>query len=336
MRRSLILLAALALSGISTPLWAGRCEGEFPNPVSDICWRCVLPLSIGGAKIANIGGQSDIDNPGNPLCSCGGYPPKVGVSLGFWEPALLAEVPRQPFCFPILGGLEMNTGGYKPTQHSRSPRSAMKPTSTAFYHAHHYTFPILYALGVVNDHPCLVQHEIDIGFITEYDPTWNDPDLSSWINPEAFLFANPASLAACAADCVAASVDKPLLYTPWCAGCQGSLHPMQGFVPHHTGGVATSLLLTQRLQAKMHKFGVAWQYHGSDARCGPYPNPVMDRQAYKTQMLFPVPNTRKLNGKCCQNLGESSIVWGAGKEFPAGGEDFAYLLFRKRNCCMLF
>jgi conjugal transfer pilus assembly protein TraU len=245
----------------------------------------------------------------------------------------------------------------------------MKPTSTAFYHAHHYTFPVLYVLGVVNDHPCLVKSSIDIGFITEFDPTWNVPTLSSWFNPEAFLFANPLALAACAADCVAATVDKPLASTPWCAGCQGSLHPMQGHVPHHTGGVSTSLLLTQRLQAKMHKVGVAWQYHGSDALCGPHPNIVMNRQAYKTQMLYPVPNTKKLaqpastgantlptpgtstgagntqvvippqaaqnNSRCCQNLWETSIVWGAGKEFPIKGEDFAYLLFRKRNCCMI-
>ncbi len=332
-RAALALVAGLLMS--PSPLLAGSCEGEFPNPVTDICWRCILPLSIGSARIANIGSQTDIDNPGNPICTCGSAPPHIGVTLGFWEPALLAEVPRQPYCFPILGGLQMNTGGYQPTQHARSSQTPAKPTSTAFYHAHHYTFPILYALGVLQDHPCLVQNSIDIGFMTEFDPTWNDPALSSWVNPEAFLFANPAALAACAADCVAASVDKPLAATPWCAGCQGSLHPMQGFVPHHTGGVATSLLLTQRLEAKMHKFGVAWRYHGSDALCGPYPSPVMDRQAYKTQMLYPVPNTRKINGKCCQNLGESSILWGSGKEFPIAGEDFAYLLFRKRNCCMI-
>ncbi len=28
-----------------------------------------------------------------------------------------------------------------------------------------------------------------------------------------------------------------------------------------------------------------------------------------------------------------TLVWGAGKEYPVAGEDFAYQLFRKRNCC---
>lgn len=27
------------------------------------------------------------------------------------------------------------------------------------------------------------------------------------------------------------------------------------------------------------------------------------------------------------------LRWGAGKEYPFEGEDFAYMVFRKRNCC---
>ena len=53
----------------------------------------------------------------------------------------------------------------------------------------------------------------------------------------------------------------------------------------------------------------------------------MDKRAYRTQMVSPIPASD------CQSLGASSAVWGAGKEFPVAGEDAAYLLFRKRNCC---
>ena len=45
-------------------------------------------------------------------------------------------------------------------------------------------------------------------------------------------------------------------------------------------------------------------------------------------------NTAKDGGRCCQPFGRSTIVWGAGKEYPARGEDFAFILFRKRNCCV--
>jgi conjugal transfer pilus assembly protein TraU len=29
------------------------------------------------------------------------------------------------------------------------------------------------------------------------------------------------------------------------------------------------------------------------------------------------------------------VLWGSGKEFPYQGEDFGYLVWRKRSCCLL-
>ena len=63
------------------------------------------------------------------------------------------------------------------------------------------------------------------------------------------------------------------------------------------------------------------------------PQPVMDKTQYKMQMVFPVPNTRKDAGQFCQPFGRTTTIWGAGKSFPVEGEDFAYQIFRKRNCC---
>ena len=60
------------------------CTGRFPNPITEICWSCILPISIGSITIANIDGQEDIDNPSSPVCSCG-LNPTVGLSIGFWE-----------------------------------------------------------------------------------------------------------------------------------------------------------------------------------------------------------------------------------------------------------
>jgi conjugal transfer pilus assembly protein TraU len=84
----------------------------------------------------------------------------------------------------------------------------------------------------------------------------------------------------------------------------------------------------------MHRQLIAWAYHGAAALCGPYIEPVMDKRAYKTQMTYPIPNTTKISGTCCQPFGRTTILWGAGKEYPVQGEDFSYLLFRKRNCCV--
>ena len=108
---------------------------------------------------------------------------------------------------------------------------------------------------------------------------------------------------------------------------------MSGHVAAHIGGVQASSLLMQRMLGKMHRQLLAWRYHGRDAQCGPKLQPVIDKTAYKTQMLYPIPNTSKGLGQCCQPLGRTTQLWGAGKEYPIKGEDFAYMIFRKRNCC---
>ena len=197
-----------------------------------------------------------------------------------------------------------------------------------------YTNPVLYWLEVVTDFPCLERGSFDLAYLTEVDPLWNDDELTLILNPDAVLFANPIAIAACAADCVAATVGFGLNTLFWCAGCQGGLYPMDGHVQYHMGGVRTAALLAQRLTAKMHRELIAWGWHGSRGLCGPYFEPIMDKSSYKTNLTYPIPSTDKLDGKCCQPFGRTTVLWGAGKEYPVLGEDFAFMLFRKRNCCV--
>jgi conjugal transfer pilus assembly protein TraU len=153
------------------------------------------------------------------------------------------------------------------------------------------------------------------------------------LNPDVYLFGNLPARAACAADCVAATAGFPSNAFFWCAGCQGNLYPLNGNVQAHVGGVQASSLELYRMIAKLHREGLMWAASGEDGLCGYYPQPLMDKTGYKYHMLYPIPQTAKIAGKCCQPLGRSTILWGAGKEFPFEGEDFAYQVFRKRNCC---
>ena len=73
---------------------------------------------------------------------------------------------------------------------------------------------------------------------------------------------------------------------------------------------------------------------GSAGLCGYYMQPIMDKTHYKLQMVYPIPNTRKEAGQCCQPYGRTTMIWGSGKSFPVSGEDFSYQIFRKRNCCV--
>jgi conjugal transfer pilus assembly protein TraU len=198
---------------------------------------------------------------------------------------------------------------------------------------HWYVNPILTYLEVLLDFPCLEQGSLDLAYLTEVDPLWADDELTAILNPEAVLFANPAAKAACAADCVAATAGFPIPNLFWCAGCQGSIYPMNGHVTTHIGAVQASTLLVQRMAAKMHRQFLTWSGAGQAGMCGYYMQPIMDKTQYKMQMVYPIPNTQKEDGRCCQPFGRTTAIWGAGKEFPVEGEDFAYQIFRKRNCC---
>lgn len=331
----LVLLCA-ALTGMAAAhaTATATCPGAVPNPLTDICWRCVLPLTIGSAAIANVGAQDDLANPASPLCSCGGQP-TLGLSIGFWEPVATIEVVRKPFCLVSLGGLDLDPGVAAPAG-ARMTFADGSGDGGSFYQAHYYRNPVLYWLGVIADFPCLETGTFDLAYVTELDPLWNDDTLALILQPETVLFANPVAVAACAADCVAATAGVGLPSLFWCAGCQGSLYPLSGHVPVHLGSVRTGVLLAQRLLAKLHRALLAWGWHGQAGLCGPYLLPDMDKTAYKTQLLYPIPATALDDGQCCQPFGRTTVAWGAGKEYPVRGEDVSFMLFRKRNCCVGF
>jgi len=327
-KRTVALLALLVGLASASASLAQTCHGRFMNPITDICWSCVFPLTIGSTALYT-DGQLDTSNPSTPVCFCSN-PPRIGVTVGFWEPARMVDVTRTPFCMVGLGGLQVDPGIHVP-RGAQVGHDAQ--TRNSFYHAHWYANPILTWLEVLLDFPCLEPGSLDLVYLTEVDPLWADDELTAILNPEATLFANTVAKAACAADCVAASAGMPIASLFWCAGCQGSVYPMNGHVTTHIGGVQASTLLTQRMTAKMHRQLATFGTAGQAGLCGPYPLPIMDRTHYKMQMVYPVPNTQKDGGTCCQPYGRTTMIWGSGKSFPITGEDFSYQIFRKKNCC---
>ena len=82
--------------------------------------------------------------------------------------------------------------------------------------------------------------------------------------------------------------------------------------------------------AKLHWEGFLWGYTGLQGLCGKYPMPIIRKSQYKTQMTYPVAQTSS-----CHPLGRSDLLWSSGKNTPKQGEDFGYLIWRKRSCCAL-
>ncbi len=307
-----------------------RCAGEFANPITDICWSCIFPLSIGGLEVWS-GGQEDIKSNSDVLCSCIDDLMFLGITIGYWEPARRVDVTRTPYCFVSLG-TEIDIGGSVPEGEVRL--DSENNNRSSFYQAHWYADPIMYWLEVMYEHPCLETGTFDIAYMTELDPLWNDDELSAILAPESNLVANPLAQAACAGDCVLASNKFGSNALFWCAGCNGSIYPLTGRVGYHMSHIQASSLITQRLSAKMHRQFLTWGTHGSRGLCGVYPLPVVDKTAYKYQMLYPKPQTDKIDGKCCQPFGRTTFKWGAGRSYPVKGEHFSYELFRKKDCCL--
>lgn len=306
------------------------CQGKFVNPVSDICWECIFPISIGAAVIA-ANGEDDIENPPLPICMCVFLPPTPGLSIGFWEPAKTLEVVRYPYCLVSLGGISVDVG-ISAVAHGRESRfrdEANGGPGWSAYQVHYYDTPWLYVLGVGFDTLCATSGSIDLAYMTELDPTWLDDEMTSILNPEAILFANPVMMLTCLADCAMANIRYGIKEMFWCAGCNGMMYPLNGHIQYQVSGTQGSSLLMQRFMLKMHRQMLAKRYHGTDALCGPVTDPIMDKRAYKSHMTYPIPYTSG-----CQPFGRTTAIWGSGREYPYLGEDFGYLIFRKRNCCV--
>lgn len=311
----------------SLPCQAGSCHGRFVNPVTDICWKCVFPMTIMGIKI--VGGNPSPEESKDPICFCKRphIPvPLPGLPVSFWEPARLADVTRVPYCLVNMGGKTIGKSGIRGHGGTFDNQSE----TSSFYQVHWYVYPLLYWLEVLMDFACLENASLDLAYLSELDPFWNDSEKSTILNPEALLFGNVIAQTACAADCAAASVGLPTDALFWCGGCQGSLYPFTGHIHAHNGGVQASLLALSRMMAKLHRELLLWGYMGKSGWCGKYMMPIIKKSQYRTQMTYPVPQSTD-----CQTLGKSAVLWQQGREYPYEGEDFGYLVWRKRSCCLL-
>ncbi len=300
-------------------------EGKFINPITDVCWDCLFPITVSGVNVTPK--SKEAIKYETRICTCKGIPPKIGIPLTFWEPIYLVDVTRHAYKLMGLGGATVGKESIK--NRGSIGITADGPSQHSFYHVHFYTYPIMAFLELFTDFICTEKGNLDIGYMSEMDPLWNDDQLSAILNPESALFSSEAAQLACVPDCLSTNIGKPLDKLFWCAGCQGSLYPFTGTVAHHSGALQASSLLVHRTLAKLHRC-YALKGYGEKDFCEAKYMPFIKKSIYKTQLVYPLPQTKGP----CQTLGKSSILWGMGKTFPYGGEDFVYLIWRKKQCCL--
>ena len=327
---TLTILASLFLTTIAR----ANCEGNFVNPITDICWDCLFPISIGNANIVS-GDCPDTENPSIPIgiCKVNGPPyTRIGLNIGFWEPFALTDVTPVPYCMVNLGGftIDMGNAGHGGKQ-VRDPSD-----SAAFYYVHWYKYPLLLWLNIITSMGCMHGGDFDIAYLTELDPTWNDDELGFVLNPEAILFGNQVAQAACAADAAKAQIGLPIDKLFWCIGTQGGIYPLTGRVFDEKGPIHAALLLSERMDFKLHR-QMLIEDSSPDAGggfdgpiCTQHLAPIMPKSRYRYQMTNTVPTADK-----CYQFGHDVISWEAGKIQPSSGDCFGFMLYKKRNCTFL-
>ena len=231
---------------------AKECTGHFVNPITDVCWECIFPITLGGIELYDSGVAPDTKNPSTPVCMCDS-PVRVGIVGSFWEPVRLVDVSHEPYCFSNMGGIKMDLG----IERNMGDRSKAASSKISRWYVHYYIYPLLYWLELFTDFVCLDRESFDIAYLSELDPTALDDDLASIMNPESFLYNNIASQAACAVDCLSANTGLARDELHWCSGCQGSMYPMNNNIQGHTGGVQASVNVAERLLYKFHRLGIA-------------------------------------------------------------------------------
>jgi len=324
MKLSRNILVLLVVVAFNVSARAKSCTGRFVNPITDVCWECLFPMTLGGIELYDSGVAKDTKNPSSPVCTCTA-PIRVGIIGGFWEPVRLVDVSHEPYCFTNMGGMEMNIG----IKRDMGVRSKVTSAKISRWYSHYYMYPLLYWLELFTDFICLERTSFDIAYISELDPLALDDELSGIIHPEAFLYNNVLAQSACAADCLKANFSLPIDMLHWCAGCQGSLYPMNNNIDGHVGGVQASTNATERLVYKMHRMGLADETAAKTMKdtCHKRKSFVMKKSTYRYQMTNP-------NSDKCQQFGKTTMTFESGKERPKIGEDFGYLIWRKVNCCI--
>lgn len=150
MKRGILALVTLFLLIVSVPSARAdvACEGRFINPITDICWNCIFPLSLGSTKVSQ-GSVPDTLNPKSAMQFCPAPPPvfiRPGLAIGYWEPMALTDVTRSPGCMVNLGVSIPALG--KTGQGTQKKDD--KQVNGAFYHVHWYKYPVTWWLNIIN------------------------------------------------------------------------------------------------------------------------------------------------------------------------------------------
>ena len=338
-------VAAATLPAAAVRAAAGMCPSSDiigAGMLSNVCWNCIFPVRVAGFTMfgspisaggTDANGFALSSRPSVPaeatkkaVCLCDTDAlPTVGIPTGMWLPSTLYETTLTPGCSSTLGGIEI--GIADPLYRGTSGNPSGTLTQQSFNHIHTYSYPIVMLMELFSR--CHRGYtDIDILYLSEIDPMWNDPIIAMYGNPISVFGASLTAVAACSADAVSASLGKPLDDLFWCGGgWSTTMTPYTGY-QHAQGPVQYSSASSQRLMAMNHARGVDRRMVGTDALCRPQFQPMVKRSHYRWQTAWP-----RAEGRRNHASGESLLRWGASRSIPGVAEQPIYLRWDWVDCC---
>jgi conjugal transfer pilus assembly protein TraU len=294
----------------------------------------MFPLKMMGASIA---GDTQPPSGANPAIACSCQlsteaMPSVGISAGFWNPTRVIEITRNPYCTPTLGGKKLADSyqlfGGALTQNNDT-------SDGQFRNYHMLAFPLMQMLSMLADNSCNPEGYVDLDIVdmTEFNPMWNDPELSFFVNPFGAMFAELENMAAGAASCAATAAGIDDDWNFWSAGCLGNIYPADGKLTSEKSQARDTSLYAVRGLTLDHMTGRSRRTWGADAVCKAQLSPILPKSGYRIQRLFPVAESSK---PCCHRLGASTFSWGGEYRNLPGVSDYVYMLWKYTDCCVMY
>lgn len=324
---SLFFLASVGIAKAEVGCYSADLIG--PKMFTDVCWTCIFPIRVAGIPISGPGGDFPSEAVRSPVCACDDKlgVPRPGITMSMWEPSRLVEFQRVSGCSSILNGIRFPFDRLHQGHHGNGDTDG---GDSVFMHYHYFAFPLLIMLDLFVNATCNPDGymDMDVMYMSEVDPTWNNSELAFFTNPEAAAVSNPIAAAACGIDAVSSTAGKPMKELFWCAGAWGNIYPLSGSHNGGSGVIRESSLLKSKVLAALHRRGLAHSTMGSGALCGGYINPTLPKTQYKFNLIAPIPEANKSHV-----MGESTFTWGIAKTIPSIGQDPVYMIWRWNDCC---
>ena len=303
---------------------------------SAICWDCLFPIIVSNGPMTadRIDRMPDraASSTSQNYCYCSDSPgvSGAGIITSFWEPARLMEIVRKSGCSSVLGGVRFPFNRLNQGTYGRLSQDTEGTGGLSFAHYHYYSFPVLSLLDAWIPAKCNPGGfmDLDVVYLSEIDPTWNNDEIAFFTHPEAALMTSPTAVSSCIEDAFSADEGKPVDDLYWCAGAWGTLFPVSGKVLSREGIMKTASLLSVRALYELHYRGIEWRSMGIDAMCGGTIDDYLPKSQYRFQVFHPVAETDDNHA-----LGEPVRNWGEGRVIPAVGEDPVFLIWRWLDCC---